>query len=111
MRRTAKRLGPRVLAVGLASGLGACATAPPPPPGDPVAAVRAQAATDLSCPAHLLRVSPIGAETVGSPARPQYMDVEGCSLHVIYEAKEAGYVLSSPKQVTPAHAPDHVDVR
>jgi hypothetical protein len=76
-----------------------------------VAATRAQAAADLSCPAHLLRISPIGAETVGATGRPRYMDVEGCSLHVIYEAKEAGYVLSSPKHVPPAHAPDHVDVR
>jgi hypothetical protein len=96
--------------VGVASLLAACATAPPPPPGDPVAAVRAQAASELSCPAHLLRVTPLGAESVGPEHRPRYMDVEGCSLHVIYVAGDVGYVMT-PKQAPPAHAPDHVDVR
>ncbi|HVU51725.1 MAG TPA: hypothetical protein VHL80_13610 [Polyangia bacterium] len=90
--------------------LAACATSTPPPAGDPVAAVRAQAAAELSCPAHLLRVTALGGETVGPDQRPRYIDVEGCSLHVIYVAGETGYVLT-PKQAPPAHAPDHVDVR
>jgi hypothetical protein len=72
--------------------------------------VRAQAATELSCPAHLLRVSAMGAETAGPEKRPRYIDVEGCSLHVIYVANESGYAMT-PKTAPPAHAPDHVDVR
>jgi hypothetical protein len=90
--------------------LAACATSPPPPPGDPIVAVRAQAASELSCPAHLLRVTPLGAERVGPEQRPRYIDVEGCSLHVIYVANDGGYVLT-PKTAPPVHAPDHVEVR
>jgi hypothetical protein len=100
---------PRVL-VAVPWLVGACATAPPPSPGDPVVAVRGQAASELSCPAHLLRVSAIGAETAGPEKRPRYIDVEGCSLHVIYVATETGYVMT-PKTAQPTHAPDHVDVR
>jgi hypothetical protein len=86
----------------------ACATAPPP--ADPVAALRARAASDLSCPGHLLRIAPMGAETFGASRVPLYQDVEGCSMHVIYVATESGYVLSAP-QMKPPKGPDHVDVR
>jgi hypothetical protein len=85
-----------------------CATAPPP--ADPVAALRAQAAADLSCPSHLLRIAPMGAETFGPSRVPLYQDVEGCSMHVIYVATEKGYTLSAP-QMKPPKGPDHVDVR
>jgi hypothetical protein len=86
----------------------ACATAPPP--ADPVAALRSSAAVDMSCPAHLLRVTPLGEETFGPQHVPLYQQVEGCGMHVIYVAHETGYVMGSPKP-TPARGPDHVDVR
>jgi hypothetical protein len=86
----------------------ACATAPPP--ADPIAALRATAAVDLSCPAHLLRVTPVGEETFGPQRLPLYQQVEGCSMHVIYVARETGYVLSSPRP-SALKGPDHVDVR
>jgi hypothetical protein len=86
----------------------ACATAPPP--GDPIAALRASAATDLSCPAHLLRMTPVGDETFGPQRVPLYEQVEGCGMHVIYVAHESGYVMGSPKPALPK-GPDHVDVR
>jgi hypothetical protein len=99
-------------ALGVSWLVTACATTPPPtPPGDPLQAVRAQAATELSCPAHLLRAAALGDETVAPSGRPRYVEVVGCSLHVIYSANETGYVLTSPRHVEPAHAPDHVDVR
>ena len=95
---------------GVAWLVGACATAPPPV--DPVKALPAQASSDLSCPVEVLRISPMGEQTFGDGRVPMYQEVEGCSMHVIYTATKAGYVMTSPKrQPPPAHAPDHVDVR
>jgi hypothetical protein len=87
----------------------ACATAQPPV--DPIAALPAQAAADLSCPASLLRIAPLGDETFGETKQPLYQSVEGCSMHVIYTATKAGYVMSKGSRPKPAMAPDHVDVR
>jgi hypothetical protein len=88
--------------------LAACATASPPV--DPVRALPAQASADLSCPTNVLRIAPMGEETFGETRIPLYQEVQGCSMHVIYTATKAGYVLSTP-QHKPSHAPDHVDVR
>jgi hypothetical protein len=88
--------------------LAACATAPPPV--DPVKALPAQASADLSCPTNVLRIAPMGEETFGDARIPMYQEVQGCSMHVIYTATKAGYVLTSPK-TKPSLAPDHVDVR
>jgi hypothetical protein len=74
--------------------IAACATAPPP--ADPVAALRAQASADLSCPADLLRIAPVGDETFGDTRLPLYQEAQGCSMHVMYKATKAGYVLSTP---------------
>jgi hypothetical protein len=89
--------------------IAACAATPPP--GDPIKALRTRAASDLSCPVVDLRIAPMGDQTFGEGRIPAYQEVEGCSMHVIYAATKAGYVLSSPKNAPPAHAPDHVDVR
>jgi len=93
----------------LGSLLLACATAPPP--ADPVGALPAQAAKDLSCPANVLRIAPMGEEKFEGGPVPLYQSVEGCSMHVIYTATKTGYVLSSPQKGPPSLAPDHVDVR
>jgi hypothetical protein len=87
----------------------ACATAPPP--ADPIAALHAQAASDLSCPQTLLRITPLSDETFGDTRQPLYQSVEGCSMHVVYMATKAGYVMSKGKRPAPSMAPDHVDVR
>src|SRR5882672_8938297 len=87
----------------------ACATAPPP--ADPIAALHAQAAADLSCPQPLLRITPLGDQTYEATRLPLYQDVEGCSLHVVYAATKAGYVMTKGSRPKPSLAPDHVDVR
>jgi hypothetical protein len=87
-----------------------CATSPPPP-GDPIAALRARASSELSCPQELLRISPLGDQTFGPNGQPLYEDVEGCSLHVVYTATKSGYLMSSGRRAPPSLAPDHVDVR
>lgn len=87
----------------------ACATAPPPV--DPLAALPAQASSELSCPRTLLRITPLGDETFESTRLPLYQSVEGCSMHVVYTATKSGYVLSKGNRSRPSLAPDHVDVR
>ena len=87
----------------------ACATAPPP--ADPIAALHAQAASDLSCPQSLLRITPLGDEMFGDTRQPLYQSVEGCSMHVVYMATKSGYVMSKGARPKPTLAPDHVDVR
>jgi hypothetical protein len=87
----------------------ACATAAPP--ADPVKALQATAASDLSCPAADLQITPMGSETFGDARIPAYQEVAGCSMRVIYAATKDGYVMSAPKHLPPVHAPDHVDVR
>lgn len=72
----------------------ACATAPPP--ADPIAALRGQASSDLSCPATMLSISPMGDATFGDTRVPLYQEVQGCSMHVVYVATKEGYVLSTP---------------
>jgi hypothetical protein len=87
----------------------ACATAPAP--ADPLAALPARAAQDLSCPAHLLQIAPVGAETFGPKAQPLYEEAQGCGMHVLYVATDKGYVLSSPKPHRPPREENWVDVR
>ena|SRR5579862_1270578 len=87
----------------------ACATSQLPV--DPLAALQAQAASDLSCPPTLLRITPLGDETFGEARQPLYESVEGCSLSVIYVATKKGYVMSQGHHRAPSMAPDHVDVR
>ena|SRR5881394_2044911 len=87
----------------------ACATAPPP--ADPIAALHAQASSDLSCPQPLLRITPLGDQTFEATRLPLYQDVEGCSMHVVYAATKSGYVLSKGSRPKPPLGPDHVDVR
>jgi hypothetical protein len=87
----------------------ACATAPPPV--DPLAALPALAASDLSCPQHLLVIAPVGNQTFAETRQPLYESVEGCSMTVIYVATKQGYVLSRGGRRAPPLAPDHVDVR
>jgi hypothetical protein len=108
-RRGVPWIAARVLARVLALSFASCATAPPPV--DPVKALPALAAADMSCPASNLRITPMGDQTFGDARIPAYQEVEGCSMHVIYAATKSGYVLSAPKYLPPAHAPDHVDVR
>jgi hypothetical protein len=38
----------------------------------------------------------VGDETFGDARVPLYQEVQGCSIHVMYRATKAGYVLSSP---------------
>jgi hypothetical protein len=87
----------------------ACATAPPPT--DPIVALKARAASDLSCPASLLRITPLGDQTFGQTRQPLYENVEGCSLNVVYTATAKGYVMTQGNHAPPALEPDHVEVR
>jgi hypothetical protein len=87
----------------------ACATSRPP--ADSIPALQARAASDLSCPQSLLRITPLGDQTFGEPRQPLYLDVEGCSMHVVYMATKNGYVMSQGYHRPPEMAPDHVDVR
>jgi len=86
-----------------------CATAPPP--ADPMAALRKDASSELSCPSEFIRITPMGDETYGPARWPKYQEVQGCSMHVVYVATDAGYVLSTPRKAPSSKAPDHVDVR
>jgi hypothetical protein len=85
-----------------------CATAPPP--ADPIAALRNDAVSRLSCPSEFIRITPVGEETYGPAHWPKYQEVQGCSMHVMYVATDAGYVLNTPRPA-PLKGPDHVDVR
>jgi hypothetical protein len=87
----------------------ACATAQPPV--DPIAALPALAASDLSCPRELLLITPVGDQTFAETRQPLYQIVQGCSLSVVYVATKHGYVLSQGNRKAPSLAPDHVDVR
>jgi hypothetical protein len=87
----------------------ACATSQPP--ADSMPALQARAASDLSCPQSLLRITPLGDQTFAETRQPLYLDVEGCSMHVVYMATKNGYVMSQGYHRAPAMAPDHVDVR
>ena len=87
----------------------ACATSQLPV--DPIAALQAQASSELSCPQTLLRITPMGDQTFGDARQPLYESVEGCGLSVVYVATKRGYVMSQGNHRTPSMAPDHVDVR
>jgi hypothetical protein len=87
----------------------ACATAQAP--ADPVAALHAKAASDLSCPQSLLLITPLGDETFAETRQPLYQSVAGCGMSVVYMATKTGYVMSQGNHRAPAMAPDHVDVR
>jgi hypothetical protein len=80
-------------------------------PVDRVAELRTRAASDLSCPQELLRITPMGEELYEDTRQPLYQEVEGCSMHVIYTATKDGYVMSKGGHPPPSLAPNHVDVR